>query len=239
MKKWIGLILVAFETTIFAQADRLVVPIGFENQPGNASDGVLFTGGELQQMFRASSLQATWSTPVRITGVAFRVTEGAAASFNAVVPRIEFRMSTSSRPLEQMSTSYNLNKGLDEMIVYAHDNVVLSGAAGQTVNPFDLKFAFDQPFTYDPAGGNLLMYMNSTGSGAGGRNIDSHIFGDGISVGSSPVAYTGNSGPGGSNSVIPYALINEFTWVAIPEPSVMLLVLPALVMMLIGASKRR
>lgn len=217
MKIQFLILLIAAVQTI-GQTNRTVVPAGFENQAGNTSDSILFTQSQIQQLFRASALQ--WDGPVQITGVAFRVTDGT-SSFSAVVPRIEIYMSTSALAPERLTPNYFSNRGPDETAVFLRDNVFLIGRAGQNVNPFDLRVTFDQPFTYDSSRGNLLMYIKTFGSGVGARNIDSQIYAGNLA--NSPVVSTGTSAPFGG--IAGYALINEFSTVAVPEPSVGCLIL--------------
>jgi hypothetical protein len=215
MKRFILLTALVFEFSALAQGTtQTVVPFGLENQNGNTVDESLSHGSLLQELFRGSYLETTWRTPILITGIAFRA-KGVGPSYSAVVPRVEIRLSTSTYDPANMSLFYAVNKGADETTVYLHDNVALFAPSGSSPNPFDLKFAFDRPFVYDPKQGNLLMFFKTAqpSPSVGTRLIDSHF------VQGSEIGYVGNSGPFSDNQVAPYSLVTQFTWTAIPEPS--------------------
>jgi hypothetical protein len=214
MKQLLPAILLAFALNANAQTtNRTVVPLGLENQNGNSNDGIIESGGQFQELFRSSYLQAQWQTPVQITGMAFRV-DGALSS-DTVIPRVEIRLSTSLRSREDMSLIYSANRGGDETTVFLHDNFRLFGSAVRPVSPFDLRFEFDQPFIYDPKAGNLLLYMNSAGPIGSGSQIDAHFGGD--------VAYVGTSGPFSPDQVVAYSPVIQFSWISVPEPSTLCL----------------
>jgi hypothetical protein len=168
---------------------QTVLPAGFANTAGNDYDSTLDNGGEIQQLFRGTTLQATWATPVRITAISFRVGNGA-GSFNTVASSLDIRLSTSSRTPEQMSPAYAVNRGADEVQVFSHSNVALTGSGNQNLNPFDIQFTLDQPFIYDPTKGSLLLYLNANLLRRGAE-MDAHFF---SSLNSSPVAVTETSG---------------------------------------------
>jgi hypothetical protein len=214
------------------ETNRTVLPPGFENQPGNANGGLLLEGQTYQQMFPGSSFDRVTSTPIKITGIAFRVEEKAAAGYLAVIPRVEIHLSTSARSLEQMSTSWNLNKGPDEAMVYLHDNVSLFGAAAQPVSPFDLRFQLDTPFVYDPKSGNLAMMFIVASTPGRASTIDAHFFSE---QNSPSMAF----GPGFLVPT-PYGVITEFSFIAVPEPKTSSLVCGgAAVVLGIGMRRRR
>lgn len=210
-------------SSVLAQGttQAVVVPFGFENQNGNSNDGIFESAGHFQELFRATSFTSEWKTPVAITGIAFRVADGVPLSLQATVPQLEIRFSTSSHAPENMSTIYGANKGADETTVFLHDNVSLFGRAGQPVNPFDIAITFDQPFVYDPKLGNLLMYVTASAIVGRGTQIDAHGYG---SLDVSPASYVGSTGPFGDFQVVPYSLVTEFSWIAVPEPSALSLI---------------
>jgi hypothetical protein len=192
-----------------------VFPVGLDNQTGN-SGIVLFSSNpdpinQYQQLFRSSELQKAWQTPVSISAVAFRVNNGASA-FQAVIPTVEIRFSTSATPLEQMSSNYAQNKGSDELTVFLHQNVALSGAGGAGPNPFDIRFNFDRPFVYDPSKGNLLMYI-ATGFEVSGKSsqLDAQEY---ATFSGTPVISFGNGYLGPS----PVGLVSQFSSTTVPEP---------------------
>jgi hypothetical protein len=214
MKQWILVACLSVNTTWGQSTMHTVVPFGFENENGNSNDGIFESGGTFQELFRASYLATQWQTPVALTEVAFRVSEGVPLSLQATVPRLEIRFSTSSRSPENMSLFYSANRGVDETTVFLHDNVPLSGTAGQPINPFDIRVTFDRPFVYDPKIGNLLMYMNASGISGRGVQVDAQGY---ASLGASPAGYVGTTF--GQNQIAPFVLVTQFSFVAVPEPS--------------------
>jgi hypothetical protein len=226
-------ILFSLNGSLFAQGTmQSVFPPGYENLAGNSADQVFSGSREFQEIFRASSLASTWRTPVQITDIAFRLNENS-SSFNASYPRIEIRLSTTARAPETITTVWSENSGPDAKTVYLHDNVTLVAPGGLPVNPFELRFHLDSPFSYDPANGHLAMYIKPTASGAGGtRTIDA----EGLPGGASASAWATTS-----NFVVPapYSLITEFTWVNIPEPGSVWLVASGLFAIFMSIRKGR
>lgn len=216
MKRTFLTALMATQFSLLAQTNTTVVPFGFENQFANgASD--LFLTSETQDLFRGSYLATDWTTPVSITGIAMRLAPGA-ASFNAVMPSIDVRLSTSSRTPETMSPIYSINKGSDEVTVYSHTSVSLFAAANQPPAAFDLHFKFDQPFVYDPTKGSLLLdFRIGTPAPGGARSIDSTQVSPQLN--GSPAAYF--SGSPLTSFVLPAADIIQFQTVSVPEPTIL------------------
>jgi hypothetical protein len=207
-----------------AETNTTVAPFGLENTPGNSHDNyVLRFPVEYQQVFKGSYLSDIWQTPVEITGIAFRV-DSVNGDYQAVIPSVEIQFSTTQRAPNQMSTDMASNKGVDNTVVYKHDDVTLSAQGTLVLNPFQLRFNFDRPFYYDPAAGNLLMDLRTGGDTIhANRGLDAQVFETwGPSTPYALVEPTGvPSTP--SNFVAGQALVTEFTWRAIPEPSALAL----------------
>ena len=223
-----------------AQPSQAVFPTEFSNQNGNTGDIILADPDEIQQLFRPSAFAGQWQTPVEITGIAFRVADGAPA-YSATVPSLQINLSTSARTPETMARSYLANKGADETTVYLHNNIFFSSPDTPPINPFGIQITFDKPFIYDPTKGSLLMDFISggTSSYSGSALISSQLY---HSLSSSPGAAVSPNNPlGAPNTVLPYALITEFSWTPIPEPSTIgLLVTGAAALLLtFGRSKNR
>jgi hypothetical protein len=210
MKGVIAICAFAVSANVFPQTNTTVVPFGFENQGGNSPSGIFFVS-ETQELFGGSYLSSSWSTPVEITGMAFRVR--GAASFDAVIPSIQIRASTTLTTPQTLSPAYSLNRGSDEQLLYSHSSVTLFGAAGQAVNPFDIKFLFDQPFVYDPSKGNLLLDFQVVGPRPSGvSTLDAQVL---PSVVGAPSAFilNGAAEPSGGSTII------QFMTVSVPEPA--------------------
>jgi hypothetical protein len=226
-------VLVGMALVATAQTNRTVLPPGFENQPGGAYDPLFISSQEFQQIFRAS---ATFSGPVEITGIAFRVGSNLGSSFSAVIPRVEIRLSTSSRAPEAMTTSWASNRGSDETIVFSQNNVAFSGAGDQSINPFALRLIFSTPFLYNREAGHLAMDIRTTvQSGPGNQTIDAKSF---QSLSTSPVGSVIPTADPLLHLVAPYGLITEFSWTAIPEPTTVGFPVSALSVFLISRGKQ-
>jgi|GEM_PF-3309491 len=212
MKKLIVLVSLLLNACVLnAQTNKTVVPSGFADKNGNIADSIFSHGFDFQEIIRSSSLSPAWPTPVLITGIAFRL-PGGVSSMNTLVSRIEIRLSTTSVAPEQITTSWFSNRGSDAKTVFFHDNVLLTAAGGQAVNPFEIQIHFDQPFIYDPSTGNLAMELRTTDPGFGSRTIDAYGFGSLNSA--TPIGAITES----FNGPVGYGLISEFSWTVVPEP---------------------
>lgn len=206
-----GLILAS--TFGWSATNQSIIPIGLETRNGNAADNIWFqdTTNDRWQLFASSALP--WSGSVSITGLSFRVDEGQAA-MNTVVPRVEIRISTSPQTPATMSTLYSVNVGPDEALVFAHDNVAISSPGGAGPNAFGISFQFDQPFVYNPAAGSLFFRFNTFGRTPFAEPVD-------LESGQTGAGYFA---PGIFTTPVNLALVTEFEWTAVPEPSSMLLI---------------
>jgi hypothetical protein len=137
----------------------LVVPNKLADSPGNFEGG---TRTVQQQVYAASQFVAPGIKPITITGLALRLDEKYLDSSPSVFPRIQLWLSTSPRPITQMSQLPSINAGPDRTLVYSHDLVALGGrtADGNLVAPFDLMLKFDAPYVYHWEQGNLVLDMN-------------------------------------------------------------------------------
>jgi hypothetical protein len=197
------------------ETNQTVFPESFKNEVG---DGALALFTPLvptyQQLFAPTTFANVWNGPVSISQIAFRVTDGASA-FNSTVPHIEIHLSTSLKTPQNMSQTWQENRGVDAAIVYNHDDVSISSPGGDGINPFQVVFRLDQPFTYDPSNGSLLMYIESINGNPGASSLDAQTF---SSLASSPFGSSINQ-----KQVNAYGMITEFTWTSIPEPNAIIL----------------
>lgn len=193
-------------------ASTLVVPPDRANQSGNGEwfGGFTVPTTEGQTVYGAKN----FSTPIIITGIAFRADENHdqfTPSFDVTIPRFAIRLTTWSGSLNSFSGFYSFNKGADDTQVF-DGSVHWSGlnASGNTPNPFDMQITFTSPFAYDPSRGSLLMEFDSSGptttSLTIGVDYDRHVD---PAIG---FTYTGGGEELGS-------LVTQFTFISIPEPS--------------------
>jgi hypothetical protein len=220
MIKKLGIKLVAGLVTLFFQiggfcatTNQSVVPVGLENVEGSTRDSFFKQGSPAERnvLISTAALPPSWTTALLITGISFRVDQQPfATAFDAVVPRIEMRFSTSSKTVDTMGATYAQNAGPDSVLVFAHDSFRLFSGGGAGPNPFGLEFKLDQPFHYDPAQGNLLYNLKTFGSSfAGGTDIDAQ---------GSPLQIYGTTVPGVTSSPITQMPVTQFFWTTIPEP---------------------
>jgi hypothetical protein len=205
---------------VAVSADVVVVPNSVAAVEGNSN---VAAGGNLrvQQVHDASQFSGLGS--IQITGVAFRLDANSGAFGPDTLPGLQVRVSTTSRAPDGLSTTFATNVGPDVTTVFSGDWTRSSTSApgpGGT-NVFDILLPFTTPFTYDPAGGNLL--VDYIGNPAGSllllfpSQTDTHdVVGDSVSnivaePASSPTGITVGS----------FGVVTQFTFVptAIPEPT--------------------
>jgi hypothetical protein len=200
---------------------QTVFPYGRESQNGSTLEDFLMAPTERQFWFRNTYLAQTWTSPVEISAVAFRVEEQAwtPAAYDAVIPRVEIWLSTTSLTSAGLSQDLNSNQGSDARLVFASDNVQLTSPGGPGPNAFGLRFDFNVPFEYNPQSGNLLIWIQTFGTRRFEPRpwqIDAHGF---ATFDESPVAVIG----GPFTSPRPTGPVLQLTWATVPEPSCPLL----------------
>jgi hypothetical protein len=144
----------------------LVVPAGLAEREGNGASGTLDVSHRLQEAYAASLFPPE---PILITELRFRPDASLGRAFTAMVSHVEFRLSTTLRPADGLSSTFANNIGPDEGLVFAGALEVSSKFSGPAGGPkgFDIVLPLATPFRYDPAAGNLLLDMkNFSGSGA-------------------------------------------------------------------------
>ena len=171
-------------------------------------------------MFRATA--TGWETPVNIQEIAFRAVS-TSFSGNAAIPHVEIWLTTSSRTFGQMTPVWDLNKGDDARIVFSQDNFQFPYRGGVGANPFDFRFHFDQGFTYDPAAGNLVMLVKTSGLGLFSPASVDQVVLPSLNAPIASVLYDPLF-PNGA-VVSGWGMVTEFTWTPIPEPSISALVI--------------
>jgi hypothetical protein len=187
----------------------VVSPAGFEFVEGANNNSWPFTPGtslssqRYQQVHWANDFTAI-SGPHRITEIRFRLNATTSnLPFVQTVDHLLLRFSTTPAMPDQLSTVFASNVGPDETVVYSGAAMYSSAstAAPPGPMPFDISIVFQNPFTYDPAQGNLLMDVIREG-GPISRTFDAHTAtGDGVSrmctngtvPSSSPTATTSSS----------------------------------------------
>ena len=152
---------------------------------------------EYQQVYAASNFPRI----LKIDDIAFYTVAGSGTGTPNPGP-ITISLSTTSAPVNGLSTSLSQNIGPDNKTVYA--------AVLPAVQNGVLDIPFSTPFTYNPADGNLLVDLVETTPYSGGPAFELN----GASNGVFSRGYSGQTIPVANNS----GLVTGFS-TAIPEPS--------------------
>jgi hypothetical protein len=154
-----------------------------------------------------------------ISGLYFRADERALPSPGSLFfSDLEFRLSTTMRMPDGLSTLFSENIGPDETTVFGRGSITLNWSQGAFVT----HFPFERPFLYSPAAGNLLLDMRNYGAG-GFPPLDAFaVEGDSVST-----VGTGSGADRPMGSITTFGLATLF-WVdivPIPEPGTTTLLL--------------
>jgi hypothetical protein len=120
-----------------------------------------------QQVFDRSQFATFAAGGEYITQIAFRV-HSPGIAFTASISSLQVNLSTTTKTVDALSSSFATNVGSDDTVVFPPASVQFStSVAGPIDGPqaFDLVITFPTPFHYDPAQGNLLVDIRNA-SGA-------------------------------------------------------------------------
>jgi hypothetical protein len=228
-----------FVTEAGAATVAIVVPNGLGGVEGNTDNGYPFSiGGAMryQQIFGASGFSALPPGGGLITKIAFRTDGVYGATFSTTTPDVRISLSTSLAVVDGLNQDLLANIGADNTVVWPRGPLALSGSGGSSPNPFDVVITLTTPFLYNPANGNLLMDIQNF-TGVFTPQFDaSNITGDGTSrIYNVSDANATMASPASTDSI---GMVAQFTFQPVPEPSVAMLLLPA-VLALSKALRRR
>jgi hypothetical protein len=168
-----------------------------------------------QQVLNASQFSRLNPGGGLINRIAFRG-HGPGIPFTATVPQLQVNLSTTSKPPDQLSSTFADNVGPDDTQVFSgplHTAVTFSGDPTN----FEVVINFSTPFYYDPMKGNLLLDIRNMQGGVevppNQQELDGTLAsGDSVSrawnYGSATAATVGQSG--GVNEKDTYGLITHF-----------------------------
>jgi hypothetical protein len=194
------------------QTGTIVSPAPPQGQYGNFG---LTLGLGMQQIHANTEFSSLASDVIAITGVAFRWSERT-VSTEVVIPYVGILMGTFNKPLSEMSVRASENVGNDYRIVVSALDVRVIAQPPSSPAEFNVKFEFQEPFYYDRRSGHLILGLgvgNPPGNpifgwdAHGGTEFRGHVHFLHVSV------------PG----AIDYGgLVTEFTFIAVPEPAVLM-----------------
>jgi len=170
-----------------------------------------------------------------IAGVNFRLAQAVAGgnSLSAVLPDIEFRMSTTRRAgVDRLSGEFDLNPGPDMAVVVPRGPLHVTGTfdPSKPVQEFSVHVPFTEPFLYNRVGFDLLLDIINYGGSPIAVKLDSAASGLGsvsLVAGSSLT----------SGTALGYGMVAQFDYQLIPEPRVMSLVAMAFGLGLFGRGR--
>jgi hypothetical protein len=155
------LCLLLLADTTFA-ADYVVIPSGYDNTQGNATNTSPFGGGEQRfQMALGASALGAIPSGTAITAVAFRL-YGTPPTVDQTIAEFDVSLSTPANPVGSLSTTFAANRGADAVLTRGGPLPipVADYPTGQSPNAFGRPITFSTPFVYH--GGDLLIEIATT-----------------------------------------------------------------------------
>ncbi len=145
----------------------LVVPKSAETNDTTYGGGT-FTAANFrhQQVYGSNEFP---SGAISIRELRFRPDRAVGSAFSTTVSNIQINLSTTQRNPSSLSSTYALNVGSNDTVVFQGALPLSSQFQGPTSGPkaFDMIVPLSQPFLYDPAGGHLVIDVrNFSGSSA-------------------------------------------------------------------------
>jgi hypothetical protein len=208
-----------------ATANLLMVPnvatnLGGVGYPFDLSDPGI--GGpqstmRYQQVYAASQF-AAFGGARAITQIAFRE-DGMGHSFSTTISNVQIDLSTTTATPDNLNSTFAANVGADDKIVHTGAfSLASAGPPDPYTGPgaFDIIVNLSQPFTYDPAAGNLLMDVRVFSPATTSLFDAANVQGDSVSCISTLAS--GVSSPTSEFSTT-QALVTQFQFVPVPEPS--------------------
>jgi hypothetical protein len=218
--------LMAFVAASPATAATVVAPSGLDAVEGNSGSRNVFgfiNVARQQQVFNSSQFA---NGPITLTGIAFRANgatfgngpfDSPGSAFTRTTQGLQIGLSTTTASADALSTTFAANVGADLVNVLSGDITYSSQALSSNglTRDFDVVFTFANAFNYDPARGNLLLDVLTTGgSNRAGTTLDGqNLAGDGTS---SVFRSNGTTGTGTAST---FGYVTQFQIAAVPEPA--------------------
>ena len=222
----------------FAAADVIVVPNNLATVEGNDDNfGPFFNDSvRYQQVYDASQFPSSIG-PLRITQIAFRP-DGSVTNPNLIIrfDSVRIDLSTTSSTPGTLSSVFANNVGADNMTVFNSFVFVTAPVTGPPGGPKDFTVVFDlTPFIYDPSAGNLLLDVRAI-EFAGGISAPF----DAVSNSPFTAHIDAPDISAATGSYFADGLVTQFqyTAVAVPEPSTIVLESLGALLIALGASRK-
>ena len=164
-------LLTAPAASVRAQQNNVTVPSSLANIEGNGNNSypfniypVLVPSMRYQQIYAASEFG---TRRLLITDIEFRPDALQGLNFLGFVDNVQINLSTTSATVDNLSSSFAANIGLNDTIVYNPSNLTLSSqynGLGSGPANFDVSIRLTTPFVYEPTQGRLLLDVRTFAS---------------------------------------------------------------------------
>jgi hypothetical protein len=208
---FLALLLIAPDNLAQGTTEFLVV--GPRTTEGNVSTDYPFRSdeGRAQQFYPSTAFSSSLTPVIEILSVAFRVNgdNSALSSLNETFNTLTLILSSTSKPVEQMTSSYAENTGADAVVVF-DGSITFAAGPSPGPAPFNVRIPLQKRFIYDSSKGNLILEISHDRQTPGRGSLDAEAGGWFSLYG------TTRSELGG---IAPSLLITEFGYQAVPEPT--------------------
>jgi hypothetical protein len=203
---------------------KIVSPSAYEDvEAEGGGGGETSSPFRYQQVFPAADFAALGNQPHWLVGFTVRPDQSVTSPRTAHFPDQEVRLSTTERGPDNLSLSFDDNLGPDVMQFYRGPLNLVADIDGTSPVPREFYHAeFSAgvtPYLYDPRQGNLLFDLIAW-QGASPSTRDDEVFGMLTAVAGSPTATEGQREG---------ATIFQFTFIPVPEPATVTLLVTAIV----------
>ncbi len=165
------------------RADQ-VAPIGFDSSAGNTFDFFPMDYGpsstRYQQVYNSNQFP-TFGTGLFISQIGFRFSSSSVGRYNLSLASLQLGLGTTSTAADGLSHTFAANVPAGEQTVFNGAWSVSGQVATGAVKPFDVWVILQTPYFYNPAAGNLLLDLRSSGATSSIFSADVQSAVDGVS----------------------------------------------------------
>jgi hypothetical protein len=209
----------------------IIVPNSCETTDGNSSNYYPFNIGRQTMRYQQVYDSAQFSTiegAFYIEEILFRPDPYWGSAFSRTLSDVELYLSTTSKAVGSLSTTFAENLGPDNTLVSSGALSLSSTFTGsESLKDFDILISLSAPFLYDPSFGNLLLDIRNYGGGfSTAFDYQQNTSDDSMQrMYSNPFNGQDVSSMTGQSDAHNSGLVTKFTIVraSVPEPATMLL----------------